>query len=133
MCSKHDIFTHEDNMLSSGMKTSLLLWLHENHTFPCSVLKKILKWNDWCFIGVYIIIRILHGHLAIPNFPWREISYLRVAILYFLTKFEVPKVCYEPRFFCSDLWLKCKNVWAISPSRKKKVSRPYTADLELCS
>ena len=43
MCSKHDIFTHEDNMLSSGMKTSLLLWLHEKHTFPCSVLKKVLK------------------------------------------------------------------------------------------
>ena len=58
---KLDIFTCENNMLSSHMKISLLLWLHNKlHISDQKML--------WYFIGVYIINRTLHGHLEIPNF-----------------------------------------------------------------
>ena len=58
---KLDIFTCENNMLSSHMKISPLLWLHNK---PRLSDRKML----WYFIGVYIINRTLHGHLEIANF-----------------------------------------------------------------
>ena len=58
---KLDIFTCENNMLSSHMKISPLLWLHNK---PRLWDRKML----WYFIGVYIINRTLHGHLEIANF-----------------------------------------------------------------
>ena len=58
---KLDIFRCENNMLSSHVKISLLLWLHNKPHL--SDLKML-----WYFIGVYIINRTLHGHLEIPNF-----------------------------------------------------------------
>ena len=61
LARKLDIFTCENNMLSSHMKISLLLWLHNKlHISDQKML--------WYFIGVYIINRTLHGHLEIPNF-----------------------------------------------------------------
>ena len=57
---KLDISTCENNMLSSHMKISPLLWLHNK---PRLSDRKML----WHFIGVYIINRTLHGHLEIPN------------------------------------------------------------------
>ena len=58
---KLGIFTCENNMLSSHVKISPLLWLHNK---PHLSDRKML----WYFIGVYIINRTLHGHLEIPNF-----------------------------------------------------------------
>ena len=58
---KLDIFRCENNMLSSHVKISPLLWLHNK---PHLSDQKML----WYFIGVYIINRTLHGHLEIPNF-----------------------------------------------------------------
>ena len=58
---KLDIFTCQNNMLSSHVKISPLLWLHNKlHLSDRKML--------WYFIGVYIINRTLHGHLEIPNF-----------------------------------------------------------------
>ena len=68
---KHDTFTCE--------KITVAMVTDKNRTFPCFTLKKkILKWNDWYFVGVYIINKMLHGFLETPNYSWREISYLRV-------------------------------------------------------
>ena len=63
---KLDIFTRENNMLSSHVKTSSLLWLHNKPYLSDqkNYLNKIVQH----FIGVYIINRTLHGRLEIQNF-----------------------------------------------------------------
>ena len=61
LARKHDYFTRENNMLSSHVKRSPLLWLH-NGTFRSK------SETVWDFIGVYIINRTLHGHLELRNF-----------------------------------------------------------------
>ena len=49
---KHDNFTYENNMFSSHVKRSSLLWVDNNSRF-CS--KKLLKEEIlWHFIGVYL-------------------------------------------------------------------------------
>ena len=63
---KLDIFTCENNMLSSHVKISPLLWLHNK--LRLSHPKNYLSEMVWYFIGVYIINRTLHGHLEIRNF-----------------------------------------------------------------
>ena len=94
---KLDIFTCENNMLSSHVKISPLLWLHDKSCLSHQTFK--VKWFG-IFIGVYIINRTLHGCWEIQNFSsrvekifhsfgaltreiffnaQREISYLRVA------------------------------------------------------
>ena len=66
---KLDIFTCENNMLSSHVKISLLLWLdNKSHL---SDRKNYSSKMVWHFIGVYIINRILHGRLEIRNFSSR--------------------------------------------------------------
>ena len=69
---KHHTFTCE--------KIAIAMVTDKNRTFPWFTLKKILKWNDSYFVGVYIVNEILHGFWEIPNFTWREISYLYVDI-----------------------------------------------------
>ena len=65
---KLDIFTCENNMLSSYVKISLLLWHHNKlHLSDKNCLSKMV----WYFIGVYIINRTLHGRLEIRNFSSR--------------------------------------------------------------
>ena len=71
-CVKLDIFTRENNMLSSHVKISALLWLHNNRTFQT---KNFLSKMVWHFIGVYIINRILHGLLEIRSFSSRVEKY----------------------------------------------------------
>ena len=63
---KLDIFTCENNMLSSRVKISPMLWLH-NKSCP-SYQRSIRVEKVWYLIGVYIIKRTLHGHLEIWNF-----------------------------------------------------------------
>ena len=74
----------KNNMLSSNVKKSPLLWLHNK--FPPFAAKSEMVWY---FIGLYIIIRTLHGRLEVRNFSSRvkkyfntrrEISYLRAAM-----------------------------------------------------
>jgi len=62
---KHDIFTSENNMLSSHVKRSPLLWLHIKRAFRSE------SEMVWYFIGVYIINRTLHCRLEIGNFSSR--------------------------------------------------------------
>ena len=65
---KLDIFICENNMLSSHVKISPLLWLHNKpHLSDQKTLSKMV----WHFIGVYIINRTLHGRLEIRNFSSR--------------------------------------------------------------
>ena len=54
-----------ENLISSHMKISPLLWLHNKSLL--SHQKKMV----WYFIGVYIINRTLHGRLEIRNFSSR--------------------------------------------------------------
>ena len=61
---KHDIFARENNMLSSHVKRSPLLWLHNK---LCLSQQKAIKMK-WYFIGVYIINKTLHGYSEIQNF-----------------------------------------------------------------
>ena len=96
---KLDIFTCENNILSSHVKISLLLWLHNKSCL--SHQKNYLSEMVWYFIGVYITNKTSHGRLGIRNFSsWvekifhsftalsgeivfntqRETSYLRVAM-----------------------------------------------------
>ena len=63
---KHDILTHESNMLFSHVKRSPLLWLHNKSRL--SQEKNCFSEMVWYFIGVYIINRTLHGRLEIRNF-----------------------------------------------------------------
>ena len=63
-----------ENLICSHVIRSPLLRLH-NFVAKCEMV--------WCFIGVYIINRTLHGRLEIQNFSHVEkhsISYLRAAI-----------------------------------------------------
>ena len=61
---KLDIFTCENNMLSSRVKISPLLWLHNrSHLSHQKTIK--VKWFGSSLHGVYIINRTLHGRLGI--------------------------------------------------------------------
>ena len=73
------IFTWENNMLSSHVKRSPLLWLRNKSRL--SQEKKCLTEVVLYFIGVYIINRTLHSHLEIRNFSPRveDISLVRCA------------------------------------------------------
>ena len=59
------IFTCENNMLSSHVKRSPLLWLHNKSRLS---QEKCLTEMVLYFIGVYIINRTLHSRLEIRNF-----------------------------------------------------------------
>ena len=63
------IFTRENNMLSSHVKRSTLLWLHNKSRL--SNMFEAKSEMVWYFIGVYIINRTLHGRLEIENFSSR--------------------------------------------------------------
>ena len=63
------IFTCENSMLSSHVKRSPLLWLHNKSRL--SQEKKSLTEMVLYFIGVYIINRTLHNRLEIRNFSPR--------------------------------------------------------------
>ena len=63
------IFTCENNMLSSRVKRSPFLWLHNKSRL--SQEKKCLTEMVLYFIGVYIINRTLHSRLEIRNFSPR--------------------------------------------------------------
>ena len=54
------------NMLSSHVKISPLLWLHNK--LPLFTPKNCLRKMVWYFTGVYIINRRLHVRLEIQNF-----------------------------------------------------------------
>ena len=56
-------------MLSSHVKISPLLWLHNKSRL--SHQKTIKSEMVWYFISVYIIKRTLHGRLEIRNFSSR--------------------------------------------------------------
>ena len=92
------IFTCENNVLSSHVKRSPLLWLHNKSRLS---QEKCLTEMVLYFIGVYIINRTLHNRWEIRNFSsrvekifhlfaaliheiffntQREISYLRAAM-----------------------------------------------------
>ena len=58
-----------ENLISSHVKISPLLWLHNKPHL--SDQKKYLNKMVWCFTGVYIINRTLHGRLEIRNFSSR--------------------------------------------------------------
>ena len=58
-----------ENLISSHMKISPLLWLHNKSLL--SHQKNYLSEMVWYFIGVYIINRTLHGRLEIRNFSSR--------------------------------------------------------------
>ena len=55
-----------ENMISSHVKRSLLLWLHMKIA-PFDAFRETIYY----FIGVYIINRILHDHLEVRNFTSR--------------------------------------------------------------
>ena len=59
------IFTCENNMLSSHVKRTPLLWLHNKSRLS---QEKCLTEMVLYFIGVYIINRTLHSRLEIRNF-----------------------------------------------------------------
>ena len=67
---KHDIFTHENNMLSSHVERSPLFWLHNKSRLFVAKSEMV-----WYFIGVYIINKTLHGRLEIQNFSSRVGKY----------------------------------------------------------
>ena len=62
------IFTCENSMLSSHVKRSPLLWLHNKSRLS---QEKCLTEMVLYFIGVYIINRTLHNRLEIRNFSPR--------------------------------------------------------------
>ena len=62
-----------ENLISSHVKISPLLWLHNKPHL--SDQKKYLNKMVWCFTGVYIINRTLHGRLEIRNFSSRVEKY----------------------------------------------------------
>ena len=93
---KLDIFTFENNMLSSHVKISLLLWLHNKSQL--SHQKNYLSEMVWYFIGVYIINRTLHGRLEIRNFSSRvdKIFHSFAALtheIFFNTRREILYLC----------------------------------------
>ena len=65
---KLDIFTCENNMLSSHVKMSPLLWLHNKSCLSYQKTIKV-KWFGISLVFILIIIkRTLHGRLEIRNF-----------------------------------------------------------------
>ena len=106
---KLDIFTCENNMLSSHVKISPLLWLHNK---PHLSDRKML----WYFIGVYIINRTLQGHLEIPNFSsCVKKKYftclLRSLVTYFSTLEGKFRISAWP---CNILYLCCGSILSVS-------------------
>ena len=80
---KYQVLSRE-NLISSHVKISLLLWLHDKlHLSHQKTI--ILSKMVWNFIGVYIINRTLHGCLEIWNFSSqveKNISLVRCAHLW---------------------------------------------------
>ena len=80
-----------ENMISSQVKRSPLLWRHNNSRIlqQEKLFKREIVWN---FIGVYIINRTLHGHLEIRNVSssvFFSISFLVLRSYFFcFTKFS---------------------------------------------
>ena len=80
-----------ENMISSQVRRSPLLWLHNNSRIlqQEKLFKREIVWN---FIGVYIINRTLHGHLEIRNVSssvFFSISFLVLRSYFFcFTKFS---------------------------------------------
>ena len=97
---KHDIFTRENNMLSSHVKISPFLRLHNKSRLLQQKLKGLV------FIGVYIIKRILHGRLEIRNFSSRvKINFTRSLsslVKYYSTLEEKFRISSRP---CNILYL----------------------------
>ena len=54
-----------ENMISSHVKRSSLLWLHNKWRLSKRIVKGLV------FLGVYVINRTLHGRLEIQNFSSR--------------------------------------------------------------
>ena len=70
---KHDIiFTREDNVLSSHMKRSPLLPLHNK---LCLSHQKLKAFIGISLMVIIIIDRILHGHLGVGNFSSSDKKY----------------------------------------------------------
>ena len=67
---KHDIFTGENNMLSSHVKYHRCYGYMINRAFHS---KKILKWNGFCISFAALTREIFFN-------TWREISYLQAAL-----------------------------------------------------
>ena len=101
---KLDIFTCENNMLSSHVKISPLLWLHNN---SCLSHQKTIKVKWFGISLVFIIInRTLHGCLEIWNFSSRveKIFHPFAALtceIFFDTQREISDLC-EP---CNILYI----------------------------
>ena len=96
------ISPRDDNMLFSHMKRSLLLWLHMK-IVPFDAFREMIKY----FIGVYIINRILHGHLE-----------MRSLVKYFSTLEEKFRISVRP---CNILY---KNYNQNTPSGCHWASEP---------
>ena len=86
IAQKHDIFTREHNMLSSHVKRSSLLWLHNKSRFCndlvfhwCLYNKQNITWplGDTKFL--FSCWKIFHSFAHIFN-TRREISYLRAVM-----------------------------------------------------
>ena len=91
-------------MLSSHVKRSWLLWLHD--TSRLSQQKKCSCEMVWHFIGVYIINRTLHDRLEMRNFSSRVEKYftrwLHSLMKYFSTLKEKFPISVRP---CNILYL----------------------------
>ena len=73
---KHDNFTWENNMLSSHVKRSTLLWLHDKSRL--SQQKTILKSDMvWYFTDFYIINSTFLGDTTFLFSCWKNISLVR--------------------------------------------------------
>ena len=92
-------------MLSSHVKRSRLLWLHDTSRLRSK--KNVKSEMVWHFIGVYIINRTLHDRLEIRNFSSRVEKYftrsLRSLVKYFSTLEEKFRISARP---CNILYIR---------------------------
>ena len=104
------MFTREKNMLSSHVKISPLLRLHNKSRLSQQKLKGLV------FIGVYIINRILHGRFEILNFSSRVKKYctrsLRSLVKYCSTLEEKIRISARP---CNILYIRSPVRFRKSP------------------
>ena len=74
---KYQVSFFRENLISSHVKITCYLHMWKCHLWVSLIInrtfetKKLFKWNDWYFIGVYIINRTWHGCLEIRNFSSR--------------------------------------------------------------
>ena len=89
-----------ENMTSSQVKRSPLLWLHNNSRTlqQKKLFKREIVWN---FIGVYIVNRTLHGRLEIRNFSSGVFSSISLIS------------CFEQLFFCFTQFGGVPNAWTL--------------------